>query len=50
MFYVNEDIFMNSFKTKLVSEENTKLNIKTQIAIKIKVEKDSPYNLQVKAI
>ena len=29
---------------------NTKLKNKTQIATKIKDEKDSPYNLQVKAI
>ena len=50
MFYVNKDIFINSFKTKLISEENTKLNNNTQIATKIKDEKDSPYNLQVKAI
>ena len=50
MFYVNEDIFINSFQTKLINEESTKLNNKTQIATKIKVEKDSPYNLQVKAI
>ena len=50
MFYVNEDIFIDSFKTKLINEENTKLNNKTQIATKIKDEKDPPYNLQVKAI